>query len=62
MWSSALPGQKINNINLCKQINHIYTCTRLAQSVERPTFNRVVVGSIPTSGAISFSFFDFTPS
>jgi hypothetical protein len=30
------------------------TVTRLAQSVERPTFNRVVVGSIPTSGGDNF--------
>jgi hypothetical protein len=30
------------------------TATRLAQSEERSTFNRVVVGSIPTSGAILF--------
>lgn len=31
--------------------------TRLAQSVERPTFNRVVVGSIPTSGAYRLFLF-----
>ena len=35
-------------------------CTRLAQSVERPTFNRVVEGSIPSSGAISFIFVKFS--
>ncbi len=28
----------------------MYTQARLAQSAERTTFNRVVVGSIPTSG------------
>jgi hypothetical protein len=30
---------------------------RLAQSVERTTLNRVVVGSIPTSGAFFLNFF-----
>jgi hypothetical protein len=34
----------------------VRSCTRLAQSVERSAFNRVVVGSIPTSGGNYFLF------
>lgn len=32
---------------------------RVAQSVERPAFNRVVVGSSPTMSAISFTLEGF---
>jgi hypothetical protein len=34
---------------------------RLAQSAERTTFNRVVVGSIPTSGVTSFAPHHYLP-
>ena len=35
---------------ICSHFSRERAATRLAQSEERSTFNRVVVGSIPTSG------------
>ncbi len=51
MMYIALPTYK--NLILDKHLSS--TRAELAQSVERTTLNRVVVGSIPTFGAIFFS-------
>ena len=49
---SAVVTSRPKLINPCPEMNGAF----LAQSVERTTLNRVVVGSIPTEGAF-FCFF-----
>ncbi len=44
-------NKSANVWKIAKLFLRVRQCTRLAQLEERSAFNRVVVGSIPTSGA-----------
>ena len=44
-------GQSVRLLTARSEVRPLLGATRLAQSVERRTFNPVVVGSSPTSGA-----------
>ena len=47
---------------MIRDVTTLPTVAELAQSVERTTLNRVVVGSIPTFGALMFCVIFFVSS
>ena len=51
LCSVSSVGQSVRLLTARSEVRPLLGATRLAQSVERRTFNPVVVGSSPTSGA-----------